>query len=102
MRRSTIFALALLAFAGQAAPDTYVRGYCRKDGTCVEGHFRAQPDQYRYNNRQSETRGGRKRDEFSSRGGATNRSNSAYGIYDNDGDGVDNFWDAAPENRRYR
>ena len=37
-----------------------------------------------------------KRDEFSS-SGATNKSNSSYGRYDNDNDGISNSYDKKPE-----
>jgi len=33
---------SLIAFSALA--DTYVNGYCRKDGTCVQGYFRSSPN----------------------------------------------------------
>lgn len=46
MKRILIAALGLaLAFAGMAyAGDTYVRGYTKKDGTYVQGHYRTKPN----------------------------------------------------------
>lgn len=92
-----IAAMAALPFAVQA--DTWVNGYTRSDGTYVQGHYRSSPDQYRYNNRNSQTYGGSQRDEYSSGMGATNRSNSSYNWRDNDNDGVSNGWDRQPEKK---
>lgn len=98
MKRSIVFLVASL-IAGAAFADSYVKGHTRKDGTYVQGHTRSSPDQYRNNNRGSESRGGNKRDEYSS-DGATNKSNSGYGFYDNDRDGVSNPYDRKPESKR--
>ena len=46
------------------------------------------------------TYGGSQRDEYSSGGGATNRSNSSYGWRDNDNDGYGNAYDRRPESGR--
>lgn len=40
--------------------------------------------------------GGSRRDEYSNNG-ATNKSNSSYGVYDNDKDGISNPYDRKPE-----
>lgn len=42
-----------------------VNGYYRADGTYVQPYQRSQPDQYRYNNLNSQSHGGKQRDEFS-------------------------------------
>ena len=85
--------LALL-LTTNALADTYVNGYTRKDGTYVQGHTRSSPDSSRSNNYNSRSNGGNQRDEYS---GATNKSNSGYGLYDNDNDGISNSYDTTPE-----
>jgi len=42
------------------------RAYIKKDGTYVQSHQKANPDGIRYNNKGSQSNGGRQRDEFSS------------------------------------
>jgi hypothetical protein len=32
------------------ARDTYIKGYTKRDGTRVEGHYRSSPDRYKNNN----------------------------------------------------
>jgi len=98
MKRLIVFLVAGL-MAGAAFADSYVDGYTRKDGTYVQGHTKSSPDQYRNNNLGSESRGGNRRDEYSS-SGATNKSNSGYGLYDNDRDGVGNSYDRKPESKK--
>ena len=95
MKRLIICTIALLVTTSAFA-DTYVKGYTRKDGTYVQGHTRSSPDAYRSNNRNSESNGGNRRDEYSTYG-ATNKSNSSYGSFDNDKDGVSNPYDSKPE-----
>lgn len=97
--RSILLAAGLLLLAPSLHAQTYVKGHVKKDGTYVQGHYRAKPDAYRYNNPSSQSRGGTKRDEFSLGGGATNKRNSAYGAYDNDRDGVYNKSDRAPDKK---
>lgn len=97
-RTALLFALA--ALSGTVLADKYVSGYTRKDGTYVQGHIKSSPDEYRYNNKGSQTYGGSQRDEYSSGTGATNRSNSSYRWRDNDSDGVSNFYDRKPESKR--
>jgi hypothetical protein len=41
------------------------RGYIKKNGTYVSPHQKNNPDGKRYNNRGSQTNGGKQRDEFS-------------------------------------
>lgn len=89
-----ILALLLVTFTATTLADTYVKGHTRKDGTYVQGHTRSSPDSYRSNNLNSQTNGGTQRDEYS---GATNKSNSSYGLYDNDKDGISNSYDNKPE-----
>ena len=96
-----ILALLLVLISSSTLADTYVKGYTRKDGNYVEGHTRSSPDQYRYNNRNSESNGGSRRDEYSNYG-ATNKSNSSYGSFDNDKDGISNPYDSNPESARGR
>jgi hypothetical protein len=79
--------------------DTHVKGYTRKDGTYVEGYTRSNADAYRYNNQNSVSNGGSRRDEYSKHG-ATNKTNSTYGNYDNDIDGVSNPYDSQPESKK--
>ena len=88
----TLFAMSCPALAGD-----YVNGYTRRDGTYVQGHSKTSPDAYRFNNQNSRTNGGTQRDEFN--GFATNKRNSAYGMYDNDGDGVQNAYDTKPNKK---
>jgi hypothetical protein len=71
-----------------------------KDGTYVQGHYKSSPDQYRYNNRSSQSNGGSQRDEYSSGLGATNKNNSLYGYRDNDNDGLSNSYDRYPESKK--
>lgn len=99
MKRSMVFLVAAL-IAGPLFADSYVKGHTRKDGTYVPGHTRSSPDEYRSNNRGSESRGGSQRDEYSTGGGATNRSNSGYGYRDNDRDGVNNAYDRKPDSKK--
>lgn len=91
--------VALVLLSGSAFADKYVSGYTKRDGTYVQGHYKSDVDSNRYNNRSSQTMGGTKRDEYSTGGGATNKSNSAYGMYDNDRDGVNNTSDRKPEKK---
>lgn len=86
-----IFALSLTA---NALAETRVKGYTRSDGTYVQPHARSSPDSNRSNNYGSKSNGGNQRDEYS---GATNKSNSSYGVYDNDNDGIGNSYDSKPE-----
>ena len=97
--KSTIIALLFVLTSSAAFADSYVKGYTKKDGTYVEGHTRSSPDQYRYNNRNSDSNGGSRRDEYSNYG-ATNKSNSGYGSFDNDNDGISNSYDSNPESAR--
>lgn len=99
MKRTVLF-LALTMLSGAVLADKYVSGYIRKDGTYVQGHTKSSSDEYRYNNKGSQTYGGSQRDEYSSDTGATNRSNSSYGWRDNDRDGVSNPYDRRPESKR--
>lgn len=99
MKRVILCAVGIFV-VGSAFADHYVRGHTRKDGTYVQGHTASDPDQYRYNNRSSQTYGGTQRDEYSSGTGATNKSNSSYGWRDNDSDGVMNPYDRKPDSKR--
>lgn len=89
-----IGAVALLSIGfNNAFADKWVKGYTKKDGTYVGGYMRSSPDKHRYNNRNSQSRGGSQRDEYSSGWGATNKSNPSYKWRDNDNDGVNNAFD---------
>ncbi len=90
-------AIALTLSAGTSFASTYVQGYTKSNGTYVQGHYRSSPNAVRYDNLNSQSNGGSQRDEYSNRGGATNKSNPSYNSYDNDGDGVSNAYDDAPE-----
>jgi hypothetical protein len=39
-----LFLVLSLLFSFTAVADTYVNGYCRKDGTCVQGYYRSSPN----------------------------------------------------------
>ncbi|OGT91522.1 MAG: hypothetical protein A2514_12490 [Gammaproteobacteria bacterium RIFOXYD12_FULL_61_37] len=83
------------AWAGKS-----VSGYTRSDGAYVQGYTRSSPDAYRSNNYGSESRGGSRRDEYSTNS-ATNKSNTGgYGWRDNDRDGAINAYDRKPESKR--
>ena len=94
--RSVILFILALAFTTHAFAEKYVKGYTRKDGTYVQGHTKSSSDSYRFNNKNSNSNGGNRRDEFSNYG-ATNKSNSSYRSYDNDKDGISNAYDPKPE-----
>jgi hypothetical protein len=47
---SFAFSIAVIALAGAAMSDTYVRGHTRSDGTYVQPHHRTNPDGNRFNN----------------------------------------------------
>jgi hypothetical protein len=89
--------LSMVFGFNSALADKWLNGYMKKDGTYVQGHYRASSDSYRYNNPSSQSRGGGHRDEFSSGLGATNKSNSSWGWRDNDNDGIINSYDRKPE-----
>lgn len=92
MKRTALL-LSLFFISGAVFADQYVSGHYRKDGTYVQGYSRSSPDEFRYNNRNSQTNGGYQRDEFSSGNGATNMSNSSYGWRDNNNNGILNSFD---------
>jgi len=96
---TTLVAAALLLASTGAFAGKLVSGYTKKDGTYVQGHYKSDPDQYRYNNQKSQSYGGKQRDEFSSGTGATNKSNSTYRSRDNDSDGVYNPYDSKPDTK---
>lgn len=99
MKRTAVL-IALIALSTAALAGQYVRGYHKKDGTYVQGHTKSSPDEYRYNNKGSQSYGGNQRDEYSSGTGATNKSNSSYGWRDNDSDSVSNPYDRKPDSKR--
>jgi len=96
--RNPVIAITLLAACIPVSAD-YVQGYMKKDGTYVQGHMRSAPNASRYDNYGSQSMGGSQRDEFSRGGGATNKRNGAYGMYDNDRDGYYNRFDPKPEKK---
>ena len=49
MKKIFIF-LLLLAFVTPCLASTYVRGYTRRDGTYVQGHYRSNADSTKLNN----------------------------------------------------
>lgn len=97
MKRVILALIVIMAASSALAGQTYVNGYTRQDGTYVQGHTRTTPDEYRSNNRGSQSMGGHQRDEFSDNGGATNKRNQSYGMRDNDGDGRANSIDLRPD-----
>ena len=48
--KKMVVAIVLSALSIQALADTYVQGYCRKDGVCVQSHHRSNADGYEFNN----------------------------------------------------
>jgi hypothetical protein len=42
--------VTFIQLIGIASADTWVKGYFRKDGTYVNGHYRSDPDGYFWNN----------------------------------------------------
>lgn len=62
-----IAALVSMAVIGLSATANAgdVKGYIKKDGTYVAPHQRSKPDQYKFNNKNSESNGGSQKDEFS-------------------------------------
>lgn len=99
MKRMISLGVLAMMLTAPAFADKAVRGYTRSDGTYVQGHTRSSPDAYRSNNPGSESRGGNRRDEYST-DSATNKSNAGYGYRDNDRDGVSNAYDRKPESKR--
>ena len=97
-----IFSVLFLtfSFSSAAVANDFVNGYTRKDGTYVEGYYRSAPDEFRYNNRGSQSNGGSQRDEYSNGGGATNKTNQNYNQYDNDRDGISNGYDRNPDSKK--
>lgn len=94
------FVLAVMLVSNMALADKQVHGYTKSNGTYVQGYTRSNQDAYRSNNYGSESRGGNRRDEYSTNS-ATNKSNtSGYGWRDNDKDGVLNSYDRKPESKR--
>ena len=96
---AAIFIMGAVMLSSSVCYAGSVKGYTRKDGTYVQPHQRNAPDQYRSNNRNSQSNGGPQRDEYSN-DGATNRRNSGYGLYDNDRDGLNNRFDPKPESKK--
>lgn len=87
---------SLVAVTGFALAQSHaVRGYTRANGTYVAPHYSSNPNATRYDNRNSQTNGGSKRDEYSNPA-ATNRSNPSWGSADNDHDGTTNASDSTP------
>lgn len=94
--KKIIFVAALSVLGASAFAAEYVQGYFRKDGTYVQGHYKSAPNANRYDNLSSQSMGGSQRDEFS-RTPSYNKSNPMYGAGDNDGDGLYNSYDPAPD-----
>jgi hypothetical protein len=65
----TALALTALLLSGVSvaslAGTTHVHSHYDRKGNYHQGYDRSSPDQYRYNNRGSQTNGGHQRDEFS-------------------------------------
>ena len=49
-KRFLIIMFLLFAFSCEVYADTYVRGYTRRDGTYVSGHYRSTPNHTRLDN----------------------------------------------------
>jgi hypothetical protein len=92
-------AIILVAASSQVSADKWISGYTKSNGTYVQGHSRSEPNQYRYDNNGSQSNGGSQRDEYSSGGGAANKSNPNWGSYDNDNDGTSNAYDKTPNKK---
>lgn len=95
--KKIITIIALLSIPPLVTADEWVSGYQKSNGTFVQGHLRSAPNEYRYDNRGSQSRGGNQRDELSSGLGATNKSNTSYDWRDNDNDSYANSYDETPE-----
>lgn len=54
MRYAATVLTVFLLLSTAARADTWVDGYTRSDGTYVQGHFRSDPDGYRYDNYSTE------------------------------------------------
>ena len=67
IKHAKIAALVFITTIGLAATASAgdVKGYIKKDGTYVAPHQRSNPDQYKFNNKNSESNGGNQKDEFS-------------------------------------
>lgn len=67
IKHSKITALVFMTTIGLVATASAgdVKGYIKKDGTYVAPHQRSNPDQYKFNNKNSESNGGNQKDEFS-------------------------------------
>jgi hypothetical protein len=50
MKRLVLALLTVLMLSSAASAADYVRGYMRRDGSYVPGHYRSSADGYRYNN----------------------------------------------------
>lgn len=93
MRRILFAVIGAMAVHAVAHAE-WLDGYTRKDGTYVQGHYRAPADQYRFNNPSSQSMGGSHRDEFSSRP-QYNKSNPLYNPkVDRDGNGTYDYYES--------
>lgn len=70
--KRVLLAILMAVMVMPVFADTYVKGYTRKDGTYVQGHYRSDPNQYRYDNYSSQGntnpytgKNGTQRNEFS-------------------------------------
>lgn len=64
--KKTIATVVLAIVCAAAFADTvYVPGYFKSNGTYVEGHYKTAPNEFRFDNRNSQSNGGSQRDEFS-------------------------------------
>ena len=65
--KKTIATIVLATICAATFADTvYVPGYFKSNGTYVEGHYKTTPNEFRFDNRNSQSNGGSQRDEFSS------------------------------------
>ena len=51
MKKTLLLVMTLMLLSSQAMASTYVRGYTKKNGTYVQGHYRSDPDGIKWNNK---------------------------------------------------
>lgn len=73
--------LTLLTVCASAIAQNWTNGYTKKDGSYVQGYQRSDPNENRYDNRNSQTNGGSQRDEYSNPS-TYNKSNPSYNAYE--------------------
>ena len=73
--------IVLASFCTFAMAQNWTNGYFKKDGTYVQGYQKSEPNEHRYDNRNSQSNGGSQRDEYSNPP-AYNKSSPSYNPYE--------------------